>query len=83
MKYVKLFESFVNEAKVDTQEFADMSEGKSVSEILAKLGEHGTKAVVSYLQDNPDLIEDVFSALVSNKDRKVRKRAEDLSRLLP
>lgn len=76
MKHVKLFESFLNDRD-------SIDEGRSAAEILAKLGEHGTKAVVSYLQDNPDLIEDVFSALVSNKDRKVRKRAEDLSRLLP
>lgn len=68
MKHIKLYEDYnhINESK-----------SKAVS-ILAKIGKHAVTAIVTYLVQNPEVIQSVFKNLESSSDPKVKGAMKDL-----
>jgi len=69
--YIESFDNFqsnLQETNID----------ESLQSVLKSIAIHGTKAVVAYLTENPELISKVFNELGSTKDGNVNKELDRL-----
>ena len=69
MKHVKLYEDFT--------EVTEINESKA-GQVLAKLGKAAAGAIITFLINNPEVIQSVLNGLLSSKDRGVQNAVKGI-----
>ena len=52
----------------------------NAADILSKMGKHASIAIINYLQENPELIKNVWDSLVNSGNSKVEKNIKKINR---